>query len=313
MRVLVVGSGPIGRRHVENVLALGHEAAVARRVSADTPVVASASDVPVLAGLQEAGDWEPEAVIVANPPSEHLFVARWAIDRRCPVLVEKPLGASLDGVDSVLQAAARAGVHLAVGHNLRFHPALRAVKEAVDLGRIGRLLLARAEVGSYLPDWHPGEDYRLGSAARRELGGGALLTLIHELDLVLWIAGDAELIAGVHTKVSGLNIDVDDVAELVLRHASGTVSSVHMDLVDRAYNRRSRWVGEDGTIEWTWGGPAELRCGNTNEVLWDSPLFDLNETYLSEVAAFLRGEPAPGNAVTDARRALEIAASVRQR
>ncbi len=312
MRVLVVGSGPAGTRHVRTLLALGQEAAVARREGTDARATAAELGVPTFAGLAEAAAWEPEAVVVANAPSEHLAAARWAVERGCAVLVEKPLAASLDGVDRLIDDARQAGVHLAVGHNLRFHPGLQAVKGGIESGKVGRLLFARLEVGSFLPDWRPEEDYRRGSAARRALGGGSLLTLVHELDLALWIAGDAELVAGVRAKVSGLEVDADDIAELILRHASGALTSVHMDLLDRAYNRRSRWAGEEATIEWTWQGPVRLLHGDRVETLWEDPAFDLGQTYVSELQAFLRSESPPGDALANARRALGIAAAVQE-
>lgn len=310
MRVLVVGSGPIARRHVRNVLSLdGHEAAVARRAGKETAGLSAELGVPVFAGLEAAEAWSPDAVVVANPPSAHVASARWAVERGLPVLVEKPIAVDPAGVDELLELAEVTGVHVAVGTNLRFHPALGAIEAALASGRAGRLLAVRAEVGSRLPDWHPREDYRFSSAARAELGGGALLTLVHELDYVLWLGGPATLAAGVRAKVSELEIDTEDVAELVLRHDSGAISSVHMNLVDRAYNRRSRWIGDEATIEWRWGEAVELH-GQAHEVLWCDEGFDLNETYLDEVRAFLARRPAPGDSLADARRALELAAEV---
>jgi predicted dehydrogenase len=223
-----------------------------------------------------------------------------------PALVEKPLAAAPAGVDELLDRARTGGVRLAVGYNLRFHPALREVAAAVAEGRVGRLLFVRAEVGSLLSRWHSESDYRQGSAAQRALGGGALLTLSHELDYVLWIAGPAALVTGAQAHVSALEMDVEDVAELVLRHDGGALSSVHVDLFDRTYNRRLRCVGDAATITWTWGGRVELG----EDVLWDDPAFDLEATYVEELRGFLAGEPAPGDAVQDARRVLSIVEGV---
>lgn len=312
MRLLVIGGGPAGRRHVRNAVDLGLEVGLVRRPGSAGERPAGVPEVPVLAGLDEAAGWEAEGVVVATPPSEHLESARWALSRGCHVLVEKPLAASAAGVAELLDDARAAGLRLAVAYNLRFHPGLRAVETAVRAGRIGRLLAGRVEVGSFLPSWHPEDDYRRGSAADRELGGGALLTLAHELDLALWIAGPAELVAGAAARVTDL-VDADDVAELVLRHEGGALTSVHMDLLDRAYNRRSRWVGETGTIEWAWGGAVSLADGGGGgETLWDEPGFDLEETYRDELDAFVRGESAPGDALADARRALELIDGVRR-
>jgi predicted dehydrogenase len=304
MKVVVVGSGPAGRRLAAVVGELGHETAVARRAGLETAALARELDLPVLAGLEEAAAWEPDALVVATPPAEHAGPAEWGLRRGLPVLVEKPL--AHDAVSAHRLAELAHGGRLVVGYNLRFHPALCAIESAVASGRIGRLLAARVEVGSHLGSWHPELDYRTSSAARTELGGGALLTLAHELDVVLWIAGRAALVAGIAAKVSELDADVDDVAELLLRHASGAISSVHMDLVDRSYNRRSRWVGETGTITWSWGGPVVL----DSTVLWEDDDFDLATTYVDEVAAFLDGRDPPGDQLGDAVHALELADAV---
>ncbi len=311
MRVLVVGPGSIGRRHLENLRALGCERAACRRDGAETAETVGRLGVPVFASLEEAEAWAPDAVVVATPTSGHVAAARWAVERGCHVLVEKPLSHTLNEVDELLAAAASAGVCLAVGYNLRFHPGLEAVKAAVDGGRIGRLFYVRAEAGQYLPDWHPEEDYRQGYAARAELGGGALLTLSHELDAVLWIAGDAVSSRAARARLSALELDVEDSAEVVCVHPGGAVSCVHVDFLDRSYNRRSRWVGEEATVEWTWTGGTVLMLGERRETLWHDPAYDHGETYLAELEDFLRcaetGE-LPRASGADGRRVLEVAA-----
>jgi predicted dehydrogenase len=161
----------------------------------------------------------------------------------------------------------------------------------------------RAEVGQYLPDWHPDADYRASYAARGALGGGALLTLSHELDYVRWIAGEVVSCAGTVARVSSLELDVDDVAELVCAHEAGTLSSVHMDLLDRSYNRRSRWVGEEGTIAWEWGGPVTLLP--SGEHLW-SGADDLDETYRAALRDFLACTESNGRPRADGRDGLRI-------
>jgi predicted dehydrogenase len=95
----------------------------------------------------------------------------------------------------------------------------------------------------------------------------------------------------------------------MLRHASGTVSSVHMDMIDRDYSRRSRWIGEHGTIDWSWG--SDVVRGS--EVLWRHENFDLNETYVAAlrdfVAAVQEGRP-PRATASDGLRVLEICEAV---
>ena len=271
-RVFVAGLGWAGRRHLANLETLGYETAGGR--------------------LEQAASWRPDALVIATPTSHHLEALRWAVERGVHTYVEKPIAASTEGVSELLAAAEDRDLTVAVGYNLRFHPALEVIRAAVEEGRIGRLLSVRAEVGQYLPDWQPDRDYRQSYAARRELGGGALLTLSHELDYVRWIAGEVVECRGLATRVSDLDLDVDDVAEVILRHESGMIGSVHLDMLDRRYNRRSRWVGSDGTIAWEWAEPVLLG----EEALWAPDGFDIGETYLAALRDFLlaaAGEQLP--------------------
>lgn len=304
MRVLVIGLGSAGRRHAAAALALGHEAAALRRAAV------GADGIPVFADPAEALAWAPDAVVVATPTAEHLAGLRWAVGHGLPVLVEKPLADRPDGVEDVLAAAS---APVGVAYNLRFHPALEAIAAAVAAGRLGRLLSARAEVGQFLPDWHPQEDYRAGYAARADLGGGALATLSHELDFVRWIAGEIVSCGGIRARVSALELDVDDVAELVCRHENGAVSSVHVDFLDRAYHRRCRFVGEEASAEWRWGGPAVLECCERRELLWDDHTFDVDDTYRAQLADFLDAAAAkhpPRASGADGLRVVELIGAV---
>jgi predicted dehydrogenase len=249
--------------------------------------------------------------VVASPTSAHLEALRWATERGIHAYVEKPVAAASAGIAAAVAQADRTEAIVAVGYNLRFHPALEAVRDAVAAGTIGRLLSVRAEVGHYLPDWHPEQDFRRSYAARSELGGGALLTLSHELDYVRWIAGEVAQVSGVTARGSLLGLDVDEVADVLLQHVGGAVSSVHMDFVDRDYNRRSRWVGDEGTIAWEWGGAVRAEPGSS--VLWENASFELGETYRSALADFLtaieQGSP-PRCDLREGLRVLELCEAV---
>jgi predicted dehydrogenase len=291
VRVAVIGLGSIGRRHAANFELLGCSVVGGR--------------------LEDVVAARPEAVVIAAPTSEHLTVLRWAVENGVHAYVEKPIAHEPTGVADVLSAAEAAGLTIAVGYNLRFHPALEAIRDAVAGGRIGPLLSARAEVGQYLPDWQADRDYRTSYSARRDLGGGALLTLSHELDYVRWIAGDVTECRGMVGHVSALELDVDDVAEVVCRHEGGALTSVHMDMLDRSYVRRSRWVGADATIAWEWNGPVTLLPDGVE--LWADPAFDLGDTYVAAARDFLESVRDGGRPRCDGRdglRVLELASEV---
>lgn len=299
MRVLVVGLGAAGTRHAENAAAAGHDVAAC--------TAREGGAWRTFADLDAAGAWDPEAVVVANETASHARAAAWAIARGVPVLVEKPLAESAQAARPLVEEAAAAGVPLAVGYNLRFHPAFAAMRDA--LPRIGELLTARAEVGASLPDWHPGEDYSRSYAARSAKGGGALLTLSHELDYVLWLAGPVAEVRGIAARVSKLDVDTDDAVDVVCLHTGGALSSIHADFVDRAYNRRCRLVGSEATLEWSWGGDVSLRSGDGIDTVWSDGGYELAESYRAELSDFLAGggRCASGE---DAVRVLEVCDAV---
>jgi predicted dehydrogenase len=275
VKALVVGLGSAGRRLRDAAVQTGCDvASVSRRPGSGE-----------FTSLEDAAAWGAEVVVVATPTALHVDALRWAVDRGVHVYVEKPLASSPRGLQALLDGADRAGLVVATGYNLRFHPALEAIKEAVDSGRLGRLLAVRAEAGQFLPDWHPESDYRPSYAARHDLGGGALFTLSHELDYVRWIAGEVTNSWGLVRHVSSLELEADDIAEVVLEHEHGALSSVHTDFLDRSYNRRSRWIGEHATIAWDWPGPVTLLPEGT--ILWRDDSFDLGTTYLRGMDDFI--------------------------
>src|SRR5262249_36218301 len=137
------------------------------------------------AGLAEC----PDVTFVCNPSSEHVPVALAAVRAGSHVFVEKPLSADLNGVDELIEEAARRDRVGCVGYQLRFHPALRELGRLVNSGSLGHILSIRAQVGEYLPNFHRYEDYREMYASRRELGGGVILSQIHELDYLIMLFG----------------------------------------------------------------------------------------------------------------------------
>ena len=147
-------------------------------------------------------------------------------------------------------------------------------------------------------------------------GRPAASDYIHELDYVYWIAGDIVKTTGWRARISGLELNVDDLADMMCRHQNGAISTIHMDFLDRAYNRRSRWIGETGTLDWTWKGPVRLlQSGGVEKTLWHDPAFDFNQTYIDETDDFLNsirhGTP-PRTTGREGLRVLEIAQSIKE-
>ena len=250
MKILIIGCGSIGRRHMANLRRIGgHELIAYRTRRENSEKLETEYGVRIFYSFEEALAQGPEAAIIANPTSLHVPAARHALKAGCHLFIEKPLSHTLEGVDDLLQRAEAAKRVVFIGYQLRFNPLLMQAKAQIEEGLLGRILFMRASVGQYLPDWHPWEDYRQGYYGRKELGGGPLLTLSHELDEVLWFLGKPMQVRCRLDKVSDLEIDTEDTAELILEFPSKTVASVHMDYLQPTITQTCQIIGKEGFMD----------------------------------------------------------------
>ena len=265
MKVLIVGLGAIGQRHLRNLRTLlkdGVQISAYRtrgltRVLTETLQVEASTGlhekyaVQVYAQLDAALAARPDAVFVCNPTSQHLPVALAAARAGCAIFVEKPLSHDWEGVDELIDLVEEHRLVGMVGYQLRFHPALQAVQTLVRQGRIGRVLAVRAQVGEYLPAWHGYEDYRETYGARADLGGGALLSQIHEFDYLYWLFGLPRRVYTVGGHLSSLEIDVEDVASTLMEcEVDGLSFPVHLqqDYLQRPPSRGLEIIGDAGKL-----------------------------------------------------------------
>jgi predicted dehydrogenase len=310
--VVVVGLGSIGRRHLENLRGLGVSDVTLLRTGHGGRIDDRFRHLPVDVELTAALARRPRAVIVANPTALHLPVSLAAARAGCALLIEKPVSHSLEGIAELQDAVRAAGAACVVGFQYRFHDGLRQIRSWIDEGVLGRPISAGVEWGEFLPDWHPHEDYRRGYSARRDLGGGAVLTLCHPFDTLRFLLGEVSAVSAEVARVSGLELDVEDLAHVTLRFSSGAVGSVALDYVQRPRRHVLRIVGTEGVACWDEAdGAARLaRPGRQELVRPPRPGFARNTMFVDELRHFLdctdgRAEPVSG--LQDGVRSLAIA------
>lgn len=290
MRVGVIGCGSIGRRHVRNLLALGMKDVIACDTSLERAGAVEAEyGVQVSSSLQEVLTMKPNAVIVGAPTSLHVPIALEAAKSGCHLFVEKPVSNRFDGLDDLVREVEARHLVTMIGCNFKFYPSFIKMKEILESGRLGRILSARCQFGQYLPDWHPWEDYRKTYSARSGLGGGILLDS-HEFDYMSWFLGKIDHVFCMAGKVSDLEIETEDTAEVILRFRSGTVGEIHLDYTQRAYQRNYEFFGEEGTLKWdfherrVWMYSAQTKSW---EVFPEPIGYDLNSMYVEEMRHFI--------------------------
>ena len=317
MKFLVAGFGSIGRRHLRNLITLGQNDIVLLRSHKSTLPEDEIKEIPVETTVEAALSHHPDGVIIANPTALHLDAAIPAAEAGCAVFLEKPISDSNDRPDDLREALRHNGGRFQMGFQFRFHPGLLRVRELIKAGKIGRPLSFRAEWGEYLPGWHPWEDYRKSYSARKDLGGGVLLTLSHPLDYVRWLFGEPELIWGMNGKISTLELDTDDIAEIGLQTESGVVGSIHLDYYSRPVSNRLSVTGSEGFLCCN-NLDGIVRCcysDGSEETFIPEPDYDRNDMFISEMKRFIvvtAGEAEPSCTLEDGIAAQRMVDLVRR-
>lgn len=254
MLIAVVGGGSIGKRHIGNLLELGCEPG---QIVAVDPRADRRDEIGARFGLPERvadiSDIAPERVDVAlitSPTALHIEHALYFARTGATLLVEKPLDAGLERIDELERAVEAGGNRLLVAYPFRFSDAALKLRELLSRRAIGRPLYFRGEFSEYLPEWHPWEDYRDFYMAKASLGGGSLLDQSHILDLAHWLLGPAESVFAFNGRVSDLEVETDDLAEMQVRFASGVIASIHQDMFGRRHRKRLEIMGSDGNLVW---------------------------------------------------------------
>ncbi len=328
MKILLAGLGSIGQRHARNLRAtLGDDVELlAYRVRGLRHVITAGMQIEpgdvearygltTFTNLDEALAARPDAVFVTNPNSLHMTVALAAAKAGCHLFIETPLSHDLEGVEELIAEIDRRKLVCVVGYQWRFHPALTLVQCRLKANTIGSLVAARLQFGEHLPGWHPYEDYRQMPVSRRDLGGGVIRAQTHDLDYAYALFGLPRRISAMGGHLSRLDVDVEDVASILMECAAGDrVFPVHLhqDCVRRPPTRSCEVIGDDGTIRLDLQAQTVEICDGAGRLV-ESHSFDRherNQLFLDELNHFLaclRGEAQPVVGVRDAAMSLRMA------
>jgi predicted dehydrogenase len=290
MRFLIAGLGSIGRRHLKNLLTLGQKDILLYRSKLSTLPDIELEGIPMEVDLQRALAAKPDAVIISNPTALHLDIAIPAAFAGCSLFLEKPLSNNLERIPELEKAIVSGGGKVFMGFQYRFHPGLLKMKKLLEKNKIGRIIYARCQWGEYLPGWHPWEDYRKSYSARSDLGGGVVLSLCHPIDYLHWLLGEVTQVYAFTGKLSSLEIEVEDTAEIMLRFVSGALGSLHLDYIQQPAQHFLEITGTDGLIKWNNAdGAVKLFHNSTQqwEVFTLEEGFERNKLFLNEMSHFL--------------------------
>ncbi len=254
---LIVGQGSMGKRRVRCLLANGRQpqqiAVFDEREDRLTESQQNYGVQPIRsleAALQDPGI---RAVFVSVPGALHVRFCLAAARAGKHWFSEVPLSVNLDGLDELF-ALTEKGLVGAPGCQVLFHPLAGVLKNWSQAVETGAILAASYVFGSYLPDWHPHEDYRKFYASNQAMGGGNLDVLAQELVWIRWILDQAiTAVTCRSSKVGSLELaeGTPDHQEIILEFENSLMLSMHLDLHDRTHERLIRLSSESSTAKWS--------------------------------------------------------------
>jgi len=236
MKLVIVGLGSIGKRHQKNLQNLGHI------------VIPCHQNDDLKTVIKET---KPDGVIICNPTSEHIKTALAASQFNLPLLIEKPLSHNLNNTDKLTG-------NILVGYCLRFDQSLKEFKNQIDKLNKKEIKSVKIVCQSWLPDWRAKSDYRKSYSAKKDLGGGVLLDLSHEIDYALWFFGPIKSVKGKLTKAENLKIETEAIADLDLQFKTGVKANIYLSYADRSSERYCEVVTNSQVLRWDYQPNNEM-------------------------------------------------------
>jgi len=250
MKILVIGLGSMGKRRLRNLKALKEEDIIAFDLREDRrKEVEEKYGIRTFANFEEAMKEKPEIFIISVPPDIHLEYQLYAAKNDIHFFTEASV--VKDGLEQVIELLKQRNIVGVPSSTLRFHPAIKKIKELVDNNEIGKLCSFTYHSGQYLPDWHPWEKVTDYYVSKKETGGGREIVPF-ELSWLTWVFGDVASVSGLIGNTLNMGKSIDDVFHVLITFKSGLIAHLLVDVVSRYAYRHFKLLGANGVIEWDW-------------------------------------------------------------
>ncbi len=251
--LLVIGAGSIGKRHIGNFYKHG-----IKNISCVDPNQSRLEEAKKVCPLDNTFSSYEEAlknnffegVVIASPTSMHIEPAIEFAKKGSNLFIEKPVSHNLDRLEELLKITKEKEIKTFVAYCHRFIPSVIRLKKIINQEILGKTYAFNMNWGSYLPNWHPWEDYRSFYMAKKSQGGGALLDESHGIDLIRFLFGEISALSADVGNISHLEIDSDDWASLLLSVGNSIKGKAHFDLIRRDPQIKLEIICQNGSITW---------------------------------------------------------------
>lgn len=285
--LLIIGVGSIGERHITNLRSLGYQNLWVLR-SRNLPYRTISPDwVQAVDTWEKVAEINPKAAFICTPTSLHFAQTMTCLKMGMHVFVEKPISHLAHEKDQLLELIEEQKKLCFVGYMMRYHPLVAKMKGFVMDRPLGKLLSFTSHWGEYLPNWHPWEDYRESYAARKELGGGAALTLSHDLDLIFHLVQQPlKRHFYLPNRASSLQVTAEAGADFLLEFENGSTGHVHLNYYQNPADRYTELIFENGSLRFDYYKCSLTERRPDGEEVHVVPDFDRNQLFINELVDF---------------------------
>ena len=264
MKILVIGLGSIGQRHLSNLKKIFKKTSfyalrkIGKKIIIKETRIIKKSDpikyfnIGRLNSYKEAKKLKPNIVFICNPSVFHYRDAKFFASIGSHLFIEKPLIANIPQIKKISNILSKKGSVSMIGYNMRFHPIISFLKKIYKNKKYGKLISANFKFFTYLPSHHPYENYKIGYAAKKKLGGGVLNSLIHEVDLIAYFFGlpNELFVNKFNSKI--LDIDVEDNLSSIMIYKNFKQKfyiNLNLSMASSEEERKVNFVYSNFTIE----------------------------------------------------------------
>lgn len=269
MNILILGLGSIGQRHLRNLKKISPKTNIfALRKKYLTPMLNNNNrivkgDLKKKYSLKYINNLNEikkkkliiDAALICTPSSHHVTQAIWLIKNNIHCFVEKPLGSSSKNILKLKKLLIRKpNLITMMGFQLRFNPIIHYIEKILRNSPIGKIHFINIHHGEHVEDFHPYEDYKISYASKKKLGGGVMLSQIHEIDYFLYLFKSYKIkkINSLNSKISNLKIDVEDIFSSIFvlkKNNQKIFCTINLNFFERPKKRKIYLVGSMGSIK----------------------------------------------------------------
>lgn len=304
INIIFFGLGSIGQRHLQNISKIYPKAKlfcfkkykntfeikngiVDRKIN-----IIKKYNIKKIYKLSEIKKNKINYAFICNPSSLHVQYAISLAKLGVNLFIEKPLSNSMKNVNKLKKIINKKKLQCMVGFNLRYNECYKFIKKKLLNNKFfGMIYKIDLYNGEFLPNYHPYEDYKKSYAAKKSLGGGVLLTQIHELDMILSLFGKPIKVYSKISKLSNLKIDVEDNVDALMVMKNDISLNLHLDYFTNPPTRYLKIYGYKKILFWDYyKNEITILNRNNKEKKVKFKKFNRNKMFIDEIKDFFNAK-----------------------